>query len=69
MNKMLSRQFARAKDEGRICSRCGYMITVKAWDKGYRQCPSCFDALKGVNVNIGHWPKRDEPSDKTGEML
>ena len=67
-SNILARQFTRAKGEGRTCSRCGWIITVKNWKKGYRLCPGCFDALKGVNVSTGHWPKRDEPGEKTGEM-
>lgn len=69
MNKILSRQFARAKAEGRVCSQCGWIITVKNWKAGYRLCAGCYDASKGVNVARGHGRYRDEPADKTGNML
>jgi hypothetical protein len=57
-----------AFSEGRVCSRCGWIISKKNWGKGYRLCGGCFDALKGVNVNYGHERARDEIEDKTGEM-
>ena len=69
MNKILARQFAVAKAEARLCQRCGWMITVKNWKKGYRLCAGCYDGLKGVNVSGGHWPLREEPTEKTGEMI
>jgi hypothetical protein len=69
MNKILARQFSRAKSEGRVCARCGWMISVKDWKKGNRTCPGCRDALRGVRVIGGHWAPRDEPSEKTGEMI
>lgn len=68
MDKVLSAQFARARAEGRVCARCGWMITVANWKKGYRLCAGCESASHGVNVDTGHWPTRDEPTDKTGEM-
>ncbi len=68
MNKILTRQFHRAKAEGRVCERCGWMITVLAWAKGFRMCPGCYDALKGVNVDTGQLKYRDEPIDRTGNM-
>jgi len=68
MNKLLQKQYHRAKEEGRLCSRCGWMISIVNWKKGYRLCPSCYDALKGVNVSC-RWGKYfDEPPDLTGEM-
>ena len=69
MDKIFKRQFAKAMLDGRKCSRCGRMITVLNWKKGERQCVSCIDALKGVNVNspFGKW--RDEPVDRTGDAL
>lgn len=68
MNKLLAKFYYRAKVEGRVCSRCGWIITVKNWNKDYRLCAGCFDALRGVNISAGHWPERDEPAEKTGEM-
>lgn len=69
MNKILSRQYHRAKEEGRLCGRCGWMITVKNWKKGFRLCPGCYDGLKGVNVSTGHRMAADEAREKTGEMI
>jgi hypothetical protein len=69
MNKLLTRLYQKAKSEGRLCSRCGWIITVKNWKKGYTLCAGCFDALQGVNVKTGHWAARDEPGEKTGEMI
>lgn len=57
-----------AKTEGRLCVQCGWIITKKNWKKGYRLCPSCFDANKGVNVKYGFGNYLDEPREKTGEM-
>lgn len=67
--KELTKLYAEAKREGRICSRCKWMITVKNWNKGDRLCYGCIDALRGVNTpaRFGKW--RDEPIDKTGEMI
>ncbi len=69
MNKTLSNVYAKAKAEGRLCRRCGWVITKKNFLKGYHLCAGCYDALKGVRVpmNWGKW--LDEPIDKTGEML
>ena len=58
-----------AKLAGRVCSRCGWMINIKNWNKGYRLCAGCYDALKGVNVSGGHLRYRDEPRDLTGEHI
>jgi hypothetical protein len=63
----MSRVYAQAKKEGRLCSRCGWVINTKNWKKGYRLCGACWDALKGVNVNNAHGKFRDEPRDMTGE--
>lgn len=63
-----SRQLRVAKQEGRVCSRCGWMVSKKNWSKGYRLCPGCYDALKGCNVTGKHGPYRDEPIDRTGDM-
>lgn len=63
-----SRQLRTAKQEGRVCQRCGWMISKANWNKGYRLCAGCWDALKGVNVNGRCGPYRDEAVDKTGDM-
>jgi hypothetical protein len=60
--------FRVAREEGRVCSRCGWIITKKNWAKGYRLCAGCHDALKGVNVNGRYGKWFDEPQDRTGEM-
>lgn len=59
----------KAREDGRVCSRCGWMITIKNWNKGYRLCAGCYDGLKGVNVSKGHYRYADEPRDMTGEMI
>lgn len=62
------RAYNNAKRDGRICSRCKWLITKKNWEKGYRLCSGCYSALQGVNIS-GRWGKwRDEPLDKTGEF-
>lgn len=58
----------QAKLEGRVCSRCGWIINKKNWLKGYRLCAGCWDGLKGVNVSHGHGAYADEPIDRTGNM-
>lgn len=55
-----------AKTEGRICHKCGWMITKKNWNKGYRLCAGCFSASKGVSTNRGAPPYRDEAPELTG---
>ena len=65
---ILVRQFRNAKNTGRICAHCGWMITIKDWKAGYKTCGNCRDALKGVNVKSGYYPYSDEPTEKTGEM-
>lgn len=69
LNKELSKYYAQAKKEGRVCRRCGWIITKKNWAKGDLLCSGCLDAIKGVNTppRWGKW--LDEPIDKTGEML
>lgn len=72
MNKLLTRVYQQAKTEGRLCSRCGWIITKKGWKKGYRICSDCASALKGVSgigVDHAHGPYRDEPVEKTGNTL
>ena len=54
--------------EGRICNKCGWIITKINWAKGYRQCAGCYDVMKGVNVKTGAMPYLDESLEKTGEM-
>jgi hypothetical protein len=66
---ILSKQFVQAKKEGRICRRCGWMITKINWKKGYLLCAGCWDALKGVSIDYGHWQPQQEVIDQTGEML
>jgi hypothetical protein len=69
MNELLYRVFEKAKAEGRLCRRCGWIITKKNWAKGDLLCAGCSDALKGVNTSPLYWGWQDEPIDKTGEML
>lgn len=68
MNEILLRQYQRAKEEGRLCSKCKWMIPIKEWKEGRRICWNCEDAEKGVNVSCGHGRYFDEPPDLTGEM-
>ena len=63
-----SKMVKTAKQEGRVCEKCGWIISKKNWAKGYRQCPGCWSASKGVQVRTGAYPYRDEPKDMTGEM-
>lgn len=64
----MSKVYQRAKKEGRLCSRCGWIISAQNWKKGYRLCGMCWSALKGVNVDNPHGPYLDEPREMTGEM-
>jgi|WetSurSiteA1Bulk_404760.scaffolds.fasta_scaffold363926_1 hypothetical protein len=69
-NSFMSIWYKKAKEEGRLCSRCGWIITVKNWKKGYHLCAGCYFGLKGVNVkHAGGRRLADDPPDKTGEML
>ncbi len=68
MRQSTVNNFIRAKMEGRICSHCGWMVTIKEWKAGYKMCGNCRDALKGVNVKTGSNPYSDEPTEKTGEL-
>lgn len=61
------RELKRAREDGRVCSRCGWIVTRVNWNKGYRMCAGCWDALKGVNVDRGHYRYADEPRDMTGD--
>ena len=69
MNKLLSRVFIKAKAEGRLCKRCGWIVTVKDWQAGCTYCAGCRDAMKGVNVSWGHDQPQQEKKDITGEAL
>lgn len=64
----ISKAYTAAKHDGRLCSRCGWIVTKKDWKKGHRLCGGCRSALKGVNCRGGHWPNIQERQDKTGEM-
>ena len=67
MNKTLSNVYAKAKAEGRLCRRCGWVITKKNWQKGFLLCAGCWDAEKGVNVATGWGSWRNKPMEKPGE--
>jgi len=69
INKLLSKVYAQAKKDGRVCNRCGWIVTKKDWTKGYLLCAGCRDAMQGVNVSNGWCQPLQEPVDKTGEML
>ena len=69
MNKILYGAYQKAKSEGRICLRCGWIVTIKDWKKGNRLCAGCTDALQGVNVDYGHNQPPQEPIDQTGNNL
>ena len=69
INKLLSKVYTQAKKDGRVCSRCGWIITKKDWAKGFLLCSGCQDAMQGVNVSDGWYQPLQEPVDKTGEML
>ena len=69
MNKLMTKNFQKAKAEGRLCERCGWMITKRGWKLGHKICEGCADALKGVNVSYGNYADAQEPVDKTGNML
>ncbi len=58
----------KAREEGRICPQCQWVITKKDWLKGFRICRSCTDINRGVNVRSGFGPYKDESTDKTGNM-
>jgi hypothetical protein len=64
----IKRAFQKAKDEGRLCPQCEWIITKKDWEKGYRICRNCTDINKGVNTPPRFGPYRDEPVDRTGNM-
>lgn len=68
-NPLLSKVYTKAKAEGRVCRRCGWIITKKNWAKGFLLCAGCWDAEMGVNVRGGHYQPQQEVTDKTGEML
>jgi len=58
----------KARQEGRICPQCQWIITKADWKKGFRICRNCTDINKGVHSNSGYGPYRDEPEDRTGNM-
>lgn len=68
MNKLLAEVYHKAKETGRLCTRCGWIVTVSDYAKGYRVCVGCRDALLGVDCRGGHLPYADERVDRTGEM-
>jgi hypothetical protein len=47
-HSQLSKWFAQAKKEGRLCIHCGWMIKKKRYELGWRTCWYCEDARKGV---------------------
>jgi len=65
----ISQYYAKAKAQGRLCGRCGWIVTVKRWKAGYKLCASCQDAMKGVNIRWGNTKPAEEATDRTGEML
>lgn len=70
MAPSLSMAYKAAKDAGRLCKQCGWIITLKWWNAGHKElCESCEDADRGVIVRnkYGYGPYKDEESDKTGE--
>lgn len=69
MNELLYKNFEKAKQEGRLCRRCGWMITKINWKKGFLLCGGCWDALKGVDVKGGWKKPLEEFEDITGEAL
>lgn len=69
MKTLLSKHYEKAKSEGRLCERCGWMITKPRYKAGHRICWYCEDAAMGVNINYGFGRYLDEPLDKTGESL
>lgn len=68
-NKLLSKVYIQAKKDGRVCRRCGWIITKKNWAKGFLLCSGCWDAVKGVNVSSGWNKPQEEMVDMTGEAL
>jgi len=64
---MIGKTLRIAKQEGRVCEKCGWIITKKNWKKRYRMCPGCYYASKGVSTKKGHYPYADEPKNLTGE--
>jgi hypothetical protein len=64
---LITKIYRKAKEEGRLCSQCCWMISKENWKKGYRLCGSCWDANKGVNTPPKYRAYLDEPIDMTGE--
>lgn len=65
----MARCLHNAIQEGRVCVRCGWMITKPNWKKGHRLCYGCREAMRGVDCKGGHHQPQQERIDKTGEML
>jgi hypothetical protein len=68
MDRLLTKLYHKAKQEGRLCTHCGWVVTVVDYDQGHRLCGNCRDALQGVRCKGGHLPYADERVDMTGEM-
>jgi len=68
MNNLLAKLYHKAKQEGRLCMRCGWIVTVIDSAQGHKLCSNCRDALQGVKCKGGHLPYADERVDQTGEM-
>lgn len=62
-----AKNLKQAKEEGRICENCGWMVNKKRWANGKRTCASCEDALRGMGKLPGAFPPRDEQREMTGE--
>ena len=59
--------FKKAKEEGRLCSNCGWIVSKERAKKGLKTCGNCGDALRGVKVKQGALPYKDEGRELTGE--
>jgi len=68
MNKLLLNVYHKAKETGRLCSRCGWIVTVVDAEHGHKLCAGCRSAMRGVDCRGGHLPYADERVDRTGEM-
>jgi len=68
MNKLLTRVFAKARIEGRLCECCRWIVTKKDFERGHKLCAGCRSALTGVHTSPLYSGFLDEPIDKTGEM-
>lgn len=69
VNMILSLEFEKARAEGRICQKCGWMVGKTRWKKGNKICYNCEYGEHGIHrIYGGYWPVPDEPKDQTGEM-